>query len=580
MLKKIKSKTKNRIKIRPQSKIGIIHFIGALVLIGISLFVYLLFKPKKVQIAEVGYGSAQTGYRVGVNYNSTSPNFDKDSFILNYHKAEVRNLVKSQLKSIADSGASYVNTRLWFTDASQRFPNATWRLGFPPTQQELDNIKLYTQDVSQVIKPNGEPLDLYLTMLWLGCGDYISGHKDFCQYDWSTYREKAKGVISQLFATVGGLKRSDGRNAVNTMYMDGEVDLINKPNTDKWLKEVYPHFLSLSNQYQIKPSLYFLPDTMSSSLELNNNDRVHATLNYMSANNLYIPERIDLSLYAQKINGSYSPAVNKIVADLAKKYPGKSVGVAEAGYPRDESERKLYGQAYYGFYKQTGNPVEIAFWTTPNSADHQAFASFPFDVKSFLPDGGVTPAPTPTSYYMDVPSTYPHYQGIESMREIGAMSGCSVNPNKFCPDGLINRAQAAYILLKVSKGPTYTPPSPPVQKFTDVPSTHLFYPWVDAFSSLGITSGCGGQKYCPDQALNRGQLAVFILRSKNGSNYVPPAARGIFSDVPKSHPYAGWIEELKNLNITSGCAADKFCPDKVVTRAEMATLMLRAFGER
>jgi hypothetical protein len=48
-------------------------------------------------------------------------------------------------------------------------------------------------------------------------------------------------------------------------------------------------------------------------------------------------------------------------------------------------------------------------------------------------------------------------------------------------------------------------------------------------------------------------------------------------DVPVTHWAARWTEELKALNISSGCSIGYFCPENAVTRAEMAVLVQRTF---
>ncbi len=53
-------------------------------------------------------------------------------------------------------------------------------------------------------------------------------------------------------------------------------------------------------------------------------------------------------------------------------------------------------------------------------------------------------------------------------------------------------------------------PAPGLATFTDVPTTHPFFKFVEALYSSGITAGCGGGKYCPDSPLTRGQMAVFL----------------------------------------------------------------------
>jgi hypothetical protein len=56
-------------------------------------------------------------------------------------------------------------------------------------------------------------------------------------------------------------------------------------------------------------------------------------------------------------------------------------------------------------------------------------------------------------------------------------------------------------------------PPPGAATFSDVPSGHQFFPEVEALVKSGITGGCGGGNYCPNQAVTRGQMAAFLARS-------------------------------------------------------------------
>jgi hypothetical protein len=64
-------------------------------------------------------------------------------------------------------------------------------------------------------------------------------------------------------------------------------------------------------------------------------------------------------------------------------------------------------------------------------------------------------------------------------------------------------AVRVYYTLQVS-------PAPSVATFSDVPTSHPFFRFVEALARSGITSGCGGGNYCPDAPLTRGQMAVFL----------------------------------------------------------------------
>jgi hypothetical protein len=55
--------------------------------------------------------------------------------------------------------------------------------------------------------------------------------------------------------------------------------------------------------------------------------------------------------------------------------------------------------------------------------------------------------------------------------------------------------------------------APGAQTFNDVPSTNQFYQFIEALAASGITGGCGGGNYCPDNPVTRGQMAVFLSKA-------------------------------------------------------------------
>jgi hypothetical protein len=55
-------------------------------------------------------------------------------------------------------------------------------------------------------------------------------------------------------------------------------------------------------------------------------------------------------------------------------------------------------------------------------------------------------------------------------------------------------------------------PFPQTAYFTDVPTTHVFYKFVQKLRELGITAGCGATTYCPGDPITREQMAVFLTR--------------------------------------------------------------------
>ena len=74
------------------------------------------------------------------------------------------------------------------------------------------------------------------------------------------------------------------------------------------------------------------------------------------------------------------------------------------------------------------------------------------------------------------------------------------------------------------------------QLFTDIPSWHSFYSWIQSIGYASIASGCTATTYCADNNVTRAQMAVFLERGMNGGDYQPPVGTGTqFNDVPASH---------------------------------------------
>ncbi|HEX5838200.1 MAG TPA: S-layer homology domain-containing protein [Anaerolineales bacterium] len=182
----------------------------------------------------------------------------------------------------------------------------------------------------------------------------------------------------------------------------------------------------------------------------------------------------------------------------------------------------------------------------------------------------------------DVPGISPYWKSIEGFYAAGLSGGCSTSPELyFCPAMPVDRAQMAVFLLRAKHGSNYVPPAVGgTTGFTDVPTDHWAAAWIKQLAAEGITAGCGSGLFCPNQPVDRAQMAVFLLRAKHGSNYVPPAMGGTtgFTDVPTDHWAAAWIKQLAAEGITAGCGPGVFCPATAVSREQMAVFISNAFN--
>jgi hypothetical protein len=179
--------------------------------------------------------------------------------------------------------------------------------------------------------------------------------------------------------------------------------------------------------------------------------------------------------------------------------------------------------------------------------------------------------------FPDVPSDSIFYPSVETVLHNGVTAGCG--GGNYCPTDSVTRQQMAVFLLKAKEGAAYAPPDCTTQVFDDVPCSSPFAPWINELSARGVTAGCGPTSYCPTNPTTRQQMAVFLLKTLEGSSYTPPACTTqVFGDVPCSSGFAPWVNEIAARGITGGCGGGNFCPTAEVARQQMAVFLTKTFG--
>ena len=198
--------------------------------------------------------------------------------------------------------------------------------------------------------------------------------------------------------------------------------------------------------------------------------------------------------------------------------------------------------------------------------------------EQMLPEIGSAACLTQASTFIDVPPSHQFFDYVETLASNGVTGGCA--PSYYCPGSPVTRAQMAVFLLKSKYGSAHVPPAATGTVFADVPAGSFGAAWIEELASLGVTSGCGSGLYCPNSAVTRRQMATFLLKTKLGSGHVPPAASGVFADVPMADASAPWIEELYADAITGGCLTNplRYCPADPNTRGQMAVFLVKTFG--
>ena len=178
--------------------------------------------------------------------------------------------------------------------------------------------------------------------------------------------------------------------------------------------------------------------------------------------------------------------------------------------------------------------------------------------------------------FVDVDAGSTHWGSITELAEAGVLVGTECGEGRFCPDDAITRRTFAVWLVRVLDGGQAPPSRQGV--FDDVDADAWEAPYITRLAELGVTTGCstGPPRFCPDRVVSRAQMATFLVRA-----FLMPAADPAgFTDVGATSVHAGSIDRLAAAGITRGCATGplRFCPGADTTRAQMASFLTGAIN--
>ena len=144
----------------------------------------------------------------------------------------------------------------------------------------------------------------------------------------------------------------------------------------------------------------------------------------------------------------------------------------------------------------------------------------------------------------------------------------------FCPGEPIDRKTMAVWIVRLLDGEN--PATVSETSFDDVDASSFYGPFIERMAELEVTRGCGdGSRFCPDRNVTRAEMAVFLSRAFDLGEGPDPG----FSDVPADAWYADSVARFAASRITIGCGdGTEFCPSRATTRAQMATFLARALG--
>lgn len=194
----------------------------------------------------------------------------------------------------------------------------------------------------------------------------------------------------------------------------------------------------------------------------------------------------------------------------------------------------------------------------------------------------------PSSVFSDVLDSTPYYNEVHFLREARITTGCT--DSTFCPTETITRGQMAVFVIRglfwSLKGTPENFAYNSSPYFSDVPSTHPWFKYIQKLKELGITIGCTSTTFCPNDPITWGQMAVFAVRAWQYRTFgqitdvycpgatqagcIPntnprldvlgrPTPAGYFpSDAQPSHPWYNAIQKAVNLSLVDFVPLGKY----------------------
>lgn len=161
---------------------------------------------------------------------------------------------------------------------------------------------------------------------------------------------------------------------------------------------------------------------------------------------------------------------------------------------------------------------------------------------------------------------------IETAKSVGIVNGCNPPDNdRFCPDQVVTRGTMAVMIARAI-GAEDTG----ADHFVD-DDGHYAEGAIEALIGTGARFGCEVERFCPDRAITRGEMAAFITRTLKWDTSEPSPD---WLDLDTS-TLSGALAELAQRGVIEACdppADQRLCPRQLVERDEAVATLVKALG--
>ncbi len=160
----------------------------------------------------------------------------------------------------------------------------------------------------------------------------------------------------------------------------------------------------------------------------------------------------------------------------------------------------------------------------------------------------------------------PYEEAIEVLVEDEIVTGCG--DGEFCPHDAVRRGPVAAIISSA-----FNLPDARSDHFDDDDEA-VHEDAINRLAAAGISQGCAEDEYCIGDTLRRGQMASLLARAAD----LPATSDSYFRDIRGVHADAINRLAAAGITAGCTSRAARFCPDQHVRRGELAVFVARALN--
>ena len=174
-----------------------------------------------------------------------------------------------------------------------------------------------------------------------------------------------------------------------------------------------------------------------------------------------------------------------------------------------------------------------------------------------------------------------HSVPLSYLYDAGVFDGTGCGEGKLCPHEAITRWEMAVWLGRVLENQEEVEFEQVSEMddtdfgFVDIGDLTWQARYIDTLAQLQVTVGCSTEplRFCPNDFVTRAQMASFLVRTSIFPDVTVTDAG--FEDVDMGNVHRSSINKIFAAGITQGCSTDpwNFCPDTPTTRAQTASFL-------